>query len=293
MGCDGSTMEFHLALRSKRDEQGKDLSDDIKGLVRELGLRFIARKDVKAFQRPDGAWFPDRTPFTMQDFRDHLSGTKTLGHYMIGSDDNCKLFAYDIDLVKHGQECQGTGCKGCPVEFSDLSLDENGNPQETRLIHKIQAREGLVTGHDAYSTLVMNLRCMADGLARMIHKNLQIPVAIAYSGNKGLHVYGFSGEMPAEVHKELATGILETAGFEPIKGQNFWRHTYAYEMLEVEVFPKQTSLDGKDLGNLMSLPLGRHQVTGNEKFFIDSRATVDRLVPKDAERVLEGDLPWE
>lgn len=275
------------------NEQGKDLSDEDRELVRELGLKFIQRKDVKAFQRNDGAWFPDRTPFTMQDFRDHLAGTKTLGHYMLDDDSNCKLFAFDIDLVKHGQDCPGVGCKGCPTVIHELRLNENGNPQETGITHSIIARDGLVKGHPAYDTLVINLRCMAEGLARLAYKRLQIPVGIAYSGNKGLHVYAFTGEMPAEVQKELALDLLGNGPFEAVRGDNFWRHAYAYTMLEIEVFPKQTSLDGKDLGNLMSLPLGVHQVTGNDKFFVDCRSTVDRLVQKDPMQVLEGDMPWE
>ena len=229
-----------------------DLTDEVRELVRELGSRFIARKDVKAFQRNDGAWFPDRNPFTMQDFRDHLAGTKTLGHYLLDENSNCKLFAFDIDLVKHGQNCPGPGCKGCPVDFLGMEIDpETGNVILNGLEYSRLVRDAFKNPgeYECYETLVINLRCMADGLARMIHRKYGIPVAIAKSGSKGLHVYGFTGEMPAEVQKQLALDLLTgTGAFEAVRGDNFWKHSSSYPMLEIEVFPKQTSLDGKDLG---------------------------------------------
>lgn len=232
----------------------------------------------------------------MQDFRDHLAGTKTLGHYLLDANSNCKLFAFDIDLAKHGQNCPGTGCKGCPVSFYKMEIDpETGNvvSDGTELVDTV--RDAFKDpNHHVYETLVINLRCMADGLARMIHRKYGIPVAIAKSGSKGLHVYGFTGEMPAEVQKQLALDLLAgTGAFEAVRGDNFWKHSSSYPMLEIEVFPKQTSLDGKDVGNLMSLPLGVNQVTSDKKFFIDSRALPNRLMEKNPMNVLGGDLPWE
>lgn len=229
----------------------------------------------------------------MTDFSQHFAGDKTLGHYMLGEGDVCKLFAFDIDLTKHDRSCVTPGCKACPVEFEDLTLSETNNPTPTGRLHHCIPRESFRSDHPAYETLVINLRCLADGLAQLIYKEYQIPVAIAYSGNKGLHVYGFTGEVPAEAAKTIATDLLSGTAFEAFKGDNFWRHTYAYPMLDVEVFPKQVSLDGKDLGNLMSLPLGIHQVTKNKKFFITSNALLNRLVEMNPAKVLDGDLPWE
>lgn len=274
---------------------GAGLTDESRELVRYLGTRFIARKDVKAFQRSDGAWFPDRTPFTMSNFRDHLNGSETLGHYMLSEQDTCKYFAYDIDLVKHDRGCSTQGCKGCTTRVEELILNENGNPQKTGAVFDCNPRLSFAHQDDpAYRTLLINLRLLSEGLARLINRHLQIPVAIAYSGNKGLHVYGFTGEVAATAAKEIALTLLHDAGpFEAFRGNHFWRHTHEYTMLDIEVFPKQVSLEGKDLGNLMALPLGRHQVTKNEKFFITTQALPDRLVPKDPMKVLSGDLPWE
>lgn len=270
------------------------MTDESRELVRYLGTRFIARKDIKAFQRSDGAWFPDRTSFTMTNFRDHLAGNQTLGHYMLNQQDTCKYFAYDIDLVKHNRDCSITGCKGCPTQIEELAVNDTGKIVKTGTILEGIPRNQFNEDDPAYKTLVINLRLISEGLARMINRHLQIPVAIAFSGNKGLHVYGFTGEVPAGVAKELALTLLKGASsFESFRGENFWRHKHDYSMLDIEVFPKQVSLEGKDLGNLMALPLGRHQVTKNEKFFISTQALPDRLVKKDSIKVLSGDLPWE
>lgn len=267
---------------------------EIKDTVRLLGTSYIARRDVKAFQRDDGAWFPDRTPFTMQDFRDHLAGTKTLGHYMLDADSNCKLFAYDIDLVKHNRDCEGGGCKGCPVQIDELAVSDQGNPVKTGGIFECIPRESFHSSNPSHKTLWINLRCLADGLARRIYKELGIPVAIATSGHKGLHVYGFTGLMPADATRQVALSILSGMEvFESFRGENFWRHKHEYRMLDIEVFPKQTNLDGKDLGNLMSLPLGVHRVTGNRKEFLSIKNLVDRKVSMDPMKALSGDLPWE
>lgn len=268
---------------------------ETRDLVRLLGTRFIERKDVKAFQRDDGAWFPERSKFTMKDFEDHLSGRKTLGHYMLSQEGNCKLFAYDFDLVKHARDCSDNKCKGCAVEFANLVMSESGNPHEVDgSIHRGIPREMFNEQSPARETLIINLRCLVEGIALRVNRELGIPVAIATSGHKGLHLYGFTGSMPAEATRKIALSILEEMTvFERFRGDNFWRHKNDFEVVDIEVFPKQTSLDGKDLGNLMKLPLGVHRVTGVRSEFITTKSTLNRLVPMDPINALEGDLPWE
>lgn len=271
---------------------------DIKDMVRLLGTRFVARRDVKAFQRDDGAWFPDRSTFTMQDFRDHLAGTKTLGHYLLDTDGNCKYFAFDIDLVKHNRDCNpgpGERCTGCPMGFANLEISADGNPVAVGEPHVVIPRQAFLSDDErVVNTLRIHLRLMAEGLAYRIHKRLDIPVAIATSGHKGLHVYGFTGLMPAEACKLVAFSILEEfTCFEQFRGENFWRHTSEYSVLDIEVFPKQTNLDGKELGNLMKLPLGLHRVTKQRAEFLTTKSPPDRWVTMDPEYALSGDLPWE
>jgi hypothetical protein len=136
---------------------------------------------------------------------------------------------------------------------------------------------------------------MAEGLAWIIFEQFSIPVAIATSGHKGLHVYGFTGTITAEAARQLAIETLRcySSVLVPFRGENFYRHQYDYHSIDIEVFPKQTSLDGKDLGNLMKLPLGVHRVTGRRAVFINSKGRLDSLNEMDAERALSGDAPWD
>jgi len=264
------------------------LSDN-RDLVRLLGTRFIQRRDVKAIQRPNGDWFPENSKFTMQDFEDHLAGKRTLGHYLLDEDNLCKLFAFDIDLVKHGQNCTGTGCKGCQVTFKGTTEKE---VQFCALVRDCWISPEI--DPDLKSTLTMHLRCMAEGLAVAIDRKLGIPVSILNSGGKGLHVYGFTGPIPAEIAREMALGILEYFGcFVPSRGNNFFKHIDAYPTLEIEVFPKQGTKEKSGYGNLMSLPLGINQRTGKPKYFVNCKSGHDSLPEQNPMLALNGHQPWE
>lgn len=256
-------------------------------LIALLGTRFVQRRDIKAIQRENGEWNPDRTPFKLQDFEDHLVGKKTLGHYMLDQEGMCKLFAFDIDFVKHGQKCPGTGCSGCFVTFPNLV------GEGTFVLNPRQEWLDKNSLDEVKATLILNMRCMAEGLAYLIDRKLGIPVAILNSGGKGLHVYGFTGTISAEVAKTMALTILEALGLIATRGQNFFRHENHYEVLEIEVFPKQTSLEGKDLGNLMALPLGINRKTKNPRYFIHCKSGLNTLPEMDPTLALSGQQPWE
>lgn len=120
----------------------------------------------------------------------------------------------------------------------------------------------------------------------------QIGVAISDSGGKGLHVYCFTGLVPAETARGFAKIVLDELLLKPVRGDNFFRRE-GYPTLEVEVFPKQGSLEGKELGNLMKLPLGVNRKTGRFSRFLTCKAGYDKLVPTDPFNVLNGDSPWE
>lgn len=258
-------------------------------LTRLIGEKFISRKSVKAFQRPDGAWFPvtgrrpsdpeyatdpQYEPMKMSDFTRHFSGEQTMGHYMLDDDDNCKLFAFDLDLRK-----------SIPNADPPYIPEVAGVPCEPR-------ESWLDRTDPLWDELCKELRVLADGLALSIHRRLDVPVAILNSGGKGLHVYAFTGLHPASVQRELGRGILDGLAFKPSKGDNFYRPTWD-SFVEIELFPKQDSLDGKNLGNLMRLPLGVNQKTGQTSTFITSKAAQNVLVPMDPIDALTGDLPWE
>lgn len=260
---------------------------DNKELIKLLGNKFIQRRDVKAFQRDTGEWYPEDKPFTMKDFERHLAGTTTLGHYMLDQESMCKLFAFDIDLVKHDRSCEDRACKGCSVTFPSFS-------GEGTITCKIREAWLNPDSDELRDTLTLNLRCMAEGLAQRIDRLLGIPVAILNSGGKGLHVYGFTGTIPAEVSREMALGILDGFGcFVPKRGQNFFIHETSYPVLEIEVFPKQGTLKNKEYGNLMSLPLGINRKSKLPKTFVHCKSGLNTLPIMDPMMALNGYQPWE
>ena len=244
-----------------------------------LGRRFILRKDVKSEQGTDGGWYTKEVPWKMADIHDHLAGKKTYGHYLLDDASNTKLFAFDLDLVK----------EGFYVSTKEDEIMDGGqrcNPRE--VIHD--------PSHPGREFLIMQLRCMAEALAHKIVRitDGEIPVALAWSGGKGMHVYGFLPQpTPGVEARGLALGILNSFNcFEPVRGNNFFRHSMgAYTNIEIEVFPKQDTLEGKRLGNLMALPLGVHRKTGQKKFFMDCRVEYTVLKPLDPMKALEGEMP--
>jgi hypothetical protein len=257
-----------------------------KELIKLIGERFVSRKDVKAQQQPDGSWVALREPFTMQDFTDHLSGKRTFGHYLLGSDDTCKFFAFDIDLDKAGY-------------WLDLSAtdDDFSNVMESGI--KCNPREVWAAQQPAAAVeyFTIGLRTLAEGLAHMIDRILQIPVAVMDSGGKGYHVYGFTGSMPAAAVREAAHDVMQDLGlFEPTRGQNFWKpvHHHSFRAnYTIEVFPKQDSIEGKDMGNLLRLPMGVNRKTKRRARFLACKGGYDKVIEMDPMRALAGDLPWE
>ncbi len=249
-----------------------------------IGKRFIARQDVKAIQHADGSYTPDRTKFLMSDLRDHVAGRKTYGHYMLNHDNVCKYFCFDIDLDAEGKwRTPPVPMDGDNAEWVDI------RPREAWLENDPVVK----------ADLTVQLRCMADGLAARIARIWKLPTAVAYSGCKGLHVYGFTGPDQAKDIREAAHRILKDEhggeAFHKVKGDNFWKHTVpegSHTNVTIEVFPKQDTLDGKDLGNLMRLPLGVHRRTNQEYFFIDPNAPLDKLVPTDPFETLQNGVVW-
>jgi hypothetical protein len=264
-----------------------------------IAQRFIQRRDVKAKQLSNGTYTPDneynpatggfdgpRIPWKMPHLHAHLASTATYGHYLLDQDSNCKLFAFDIDLEKTGFLPTATWVSGMDdplkVEF------QAANPREAWRDRR----------HPGRPWMKYQLRVIAERLAAVANKEMDLPVAIAYSGAKGLHVYCFTGAIRASDAREGAQLVLDTLGeFDLIKGQHFYRHKnqdpyQGYPNLSVEVYPKQGSLDGKDLGNLMRLPLGRNQKTTDPTFFVDLRAPLNELIPRNSEWSLTTDNPW-
>jgi hypothetical protein len=80
--------------------------------------------------------------------------------------------------------------------------------------------------------------------------DMTCPFSVEFSGRKGYHVWVVAKDyLDAAVLYQLGRGVREEAGYP-----------------DMEVFPKQVEV--RDLGNLVKLPGGIHQVTGKPNDFI-------------------------
>lgn len=271
-------------------------------LANLIAKNFIARTDVKAIQFSNGSWAPHNEfnpethkhdgphiPWRRQDLNDHLNRVQTYGHYLLNQDSQCKLFAFDIDLEKNAPADSTRPFQGVWPEFT-----EDAEPT----LHEFDAREAwLDRSHPSRPWQKYQLKMVASQLCKAIFEELELPCAVAYSGGKGVHVYAFTGLISAQDAREGSRIVLESiGGWEASRGDNFFRSKdrspiTGFPNLSIEVFPKQDSLDGKDLGNLMRLPLGRNLKSSDPTFFIDMRTPMTDMRPVDAEFAIRGN-PW-
>lgn len=264
--------------------------------------RFISRPDVFAWQSNDGRWAPSRQeqkgipyeqwpliPWSREYLQAHLDETMTLGHYMLGTDSTVKLVAFDIDLDESGH---------CPSRY-----DDDGVPQDYVNTNLREAWHDRSNPHRTW--MKSRLRHLSHSLAACVFTELEIPVAVAYSGNKGVHVYGFFDEpLPASDARlagELAMKALnqtQSFAFELIRGSFLWKDANpdvenSFSNMTIEIFPKQDEIAEGSFGNLMALPLGRNQKNLEDpKFFVDMRAPMNELVPCDPTWALTTRNPW-
>lgn len=270
-------------------------------LARLLSKKFIQRPDAKAEQSSDGAWHPVREfnpetgkydgpniPWKMGDLRAHLEGTKTFGNYMVDQDDKVKLFVLDIDLEKTGTWVQwpylGADSPEAEKYFTQDRAVGDALFMNDTIIHESTPRDDwLDRKHPGRQWYKLQLRMISDLLADAITKELGLPSVVAYTGSKGLHVYGFTGCIDAVQARSGALLALEAAAnmwpgdndILPSKGKNFFKFTNQkptsyFNNVSIEVFPKQDSLSQGGYGNLVRLPLGRNQKNVKDPcFFID------------------------
>lgn len=286
-------------------------------LVPLFAKRFVQRRDVKAVQMPSGAYVPDRElknlgshapqGFKVEHLEAHLDGSATYGHYLLDSDDQARVFALDIDLEKSVYNADGsldhhTGawCKLPPFE----GIDPNISDEDYRALVAATACDARATWFDrsqveARSWFKYQMGMLARNFATVITKELQLPCAAAYSGSKGVHVYGFTGPLPAKEVREAALLVLDIMDeWDPKRGNNFFQHRVSdpmigYPSFSVEIYPKQDSLGGKDLGNLMRLPMGRNLKSPDPCFFLDLTTPAGVMAPHpDPVRLLETGDCW-
>lgn len=254
--------------------------------------KFVARPDVKAEQMPVTTRFPggyqpvkhingiDYLEWELQDLLDHLAGTRTYGHYLLDRDNTCKVFAFDIDLNKTGY------LPTLPYPSADA-----GEEEALEWFDSFRMCDDMIAAwHDrsnpARDYLKFAMRSYAQTLQIAI-QDLEIPSLVAYSGNKGIHVYGFPGRMPAADVRAGARIVIEGLPMVPTRGENFftWQGDTREELklFTVEVFPKQDTISNEGgFGNLMRLPLGVNVKSEDPTFFVDTDAPMGVLRPVDA-----------
>lgn len=272
-------------------------------LVDLLAKKFIARPDVKAQQNSRGFYTPvvdhqskERLPWTREDLEAHLAGTKTFGHYLVSQANECKLFAFDVDLRKNDFDQHDRLLWTGSVPSVPWYGDAASFPGE---IVRLDPRKSWLDRDPQYRDwMKYQFRMVAHLLCSVIEKELDVPCAAAYSGAKGIHVYGFTGLQSAADVREGAQIALDALaerpfcdGVEPLKGKHFFKFVNddpveGYPNLTIEVFPKQDTLENKDLGNLMRLPLGRNLKSEDPTFFIDMTSPLNQLVPVDSVHAL-------
>lgn len=225
----------------------------------------------------DGRMDSPKVPWRRSDIEAHLNGSQTFGHYVLSPDDQCKLFAFDIDLKKDNPK---TGFRGSYVPNFG---------QSPSTVEFCDVREAWHNRkHSGRDWLKYQLKMTAHRLMAVIDKELELPCAAAYTGNKGVHVYAFTGTISADEAFDGAHIVLDALGeWSPTRGANFFEHAnidplLGYPNLSIEVFPKQKSLDGKSLGNLLRLPLGKNLKNPKDPtFFLDMTSPMAVMAPLD------------
>lgn len=283
-----------------------------------IARRFIATPNVYAIQNRNGSWRPARAfnpetgkhdgpdlPFTKQIIDSHLAGEQTIGHYLVNSNNECKIFAFDIDLIKDEapwiQYPSSKDIESLEEKFGDDM--ERKNAAWEHLV-RLGKRTGIPREiwqdkkHPSRPYLLRQMRGMVEMLSQRISRELDIPVVSEISGLKGVHVLAMTGMIPAADARALAMSVIESFDrFVPDRGNNFFRDTLTdpeegFPTLEVEIYPKADTINR--YGNLLALPLGVNQKAPNtKKFFIDQRAAHTLITPrKDPEALLETGQPW-
>lgn len=267
---------------------------------------FIARPDVKAEQHSNGSYSPTRTypdpsnreVFTnvgwkRSDILAHIAGERTFGHYLLNTDDQVKLFCFDVDLRGLDRNQQPEGW--LPTSgLGDGEVAADFVRADPRTVWKDRA-------NPQRNYLKYSMRLCAHMLAEKISSALEIHTAVAYSGNKGFHVYGFTGPVSAADARDGAMIVLDDLDmFELERGDSLFKlsdEKYEPENpfvnFSIEVYPKQNSLAGKDLGNLLRLPLGKNTKSKDPTFFMDLTSPLTVMQPVDPVWALTTSNPWK
>lgn len=173
-------------------------------------------------------------------------------------------------------------CKNCDIK--KYSLVSDGHIKEHILGTNINKKTGHIISYGQY-VLLSDGTCkfaaidfddcdFEDVISVWNHLNsYPLPAYIARSSKRGWHLYLFFEEaIDAKIVKKLLHGILEHEKFD--------HHP--------EVFPKQTSLQGMDFGNLIKPPLIEPRVLSGRNCWVDIH---DVPIGKNADDIIQAQ--WE
>lgn len=246
------------------------LPDTERAIVDLIGKRFISHNVKYAEQWQDGekgGYKPVEGPLTRKALGQHLQGTRSLGHYLVSPmDSSVKLFAYDLDARKALS----------PTE------KEKGLKPATVDDHVIEDPRAAFADpdHPDHHEVQLELWVCGFMLAKQIRLFFKesdigrITCGVAFSGSKGVHVYGwFEHKRPAKEARMLAEMVLKSLArdnmiFTPFRGTNFYRNEVDFPAIDVEIFPKQDSISTDGSGNLMRLPCGVNLKNGGRSYFM-------------------------
>ncbi len=270
-------------------------------LVNLISKRMIARPDVKARQFATG-YTPVRdaagnnVPWQRSDLQAHLDGSQSFGHYLVNQKNEAKLFAFDIDLEMSGLLPGSADPWQEATDFVEVP--------DLRAAWHIKVAP---PGHERHDPVLWyrreymkaNFMLVAKLLAMTIQDFLKdadgisLDVAVAYSGNKGVHVYAFmSKPEDARQVRDGAKVVLAECDFISLKGDNFYKSAdqdpiHGYPNLSIEIFPKQDSIEKQGFGNLLRLPLGKNlKYPTDPAFFLDMTEDLTVMKPTDPLRAL-------
>jgi hypothetical protein len=270
---------------------------DNRDLARLLAKLYVARPDVKAVQAPSGAYYThvrslEETPrvylpWDMQSMVNHIEGSATYGHYLLSQQNECKVIAFDIDLVKEPMQLPTMPMPPATYESPEVResvrrWEENWQPRSPREAWLNRADPA----RDLLKTAMRDLAAVIQGVLI----DLELPNTVAYTGAKGLHVYGFMGKgIAATYARQAIEAVVSYLPLKPLRGKNFYTWDNGVQphetrnLFSIEVFPKQDHIaEGDGFGNLMRLPLGRNLKSNDPTFFVDTKAPMGVLRPVDA-----------
>jgi len=246
-------------------------------MVREgaslLGQLFISRRDAKAIYRPDhkNVWHWTSVPekYTMGDFAEHLTGQHCLGTYLLAPDSTVSFLAFDLDLAKHSKYWK------CYDIEQILALEEQQYGFDLDVAEgDLESSLHVPTAEPHRWARIVLLETVRL-IERAVKKQWGMNSLTVITGG-GAHVLvPFAEPQLAADARNAGIGLLKEIGAR--KRNDMFFDFGGLNELTIEVFPKQDTLDGKSLGNLIRLPFGWHHEAGIRTYSIDPEAATTPL----------------